>query len=240
LSELGGFTMTSSTQPGWYDDPEDSNGQRYWDGQAWTPHRQRKPAAQPSPAPNVPPPQPAPASNVAYPPPAPQPGAWQPPGYPPAGPLPQRSNNLALIIGVIVGVIVLGVGGWFGVTHLFKSHPASPEDQIRNVVQRITDDFNGSKFSHDPAVQCKANAASDDKEAKDGANIKDQAGTLSTSVANIHVNGDSATADVTLNFAKISKSKTQSMQFIKEDGSWKECTPPDSSDDDQSDGDSGN
>ena len=60
--------MTTSTQPGWYDDPEDANGQRYWDGQAWTPHRQRKPASQPAPAPSLPPPQPAPASNVAYPP----------------------------------------------------------------------------------------------------------------------------------------------------------------------------
>ena len=71
-----------------------------------------------------------------------------------------------VIIGVLVAVTVLAVGGFFGCKHFTKSHPASPEDQIRTVVQRMTDDFNGSKFSHDPAVQCKANAASDDKEAK--------------------------------------------------------------------------
>lgn len=35
--------MTTPNQPGWYDDPQDSNAQRYWDGQDWTPHRQRKP-----------------------------------------------------------------------------------------------------------------------------------------------------------------------------------------------------
>ncbi|WP_156748118.1 DUF2510 domain-containing protein, partial [Mycobacterium sp. E3198] len=29
--------MTTPNQPGWYDDPQDSNAQRYWDGQDWTP-----------------------------------------------------------------------------------------------------------------------------------------------------------------------------------------------------------
>lgn len=32
----------TTPRPGWYDDPEDPNAQRYWDGQNWTPHRQRK------------------------------------------------------------------------------------------------------------------------------------------------------------------------------------------------------
>jgi uncharacterized membrane protein YeaQ/YmgE (transglycosylase-associated protein family) len=33
--------------PGWYDDPQGANAQRYWDGQDWTPQRRRKPVAQP-------------------------------------------------------------------------------------------------------------------------------------------------------------------------------------------------
>ena len=37
--------MTTPNQPGWYDDPLDPNAQRYWDGNDWTPHRQRKPAS---------------------------------------------------------------------------------------------------------------------------------------------------------------------------------------------------
>lgn len=50
--------MTTSNQPGWYDDPENANAQRYWDGQNWTPQRQWKPtpSQQPQPAPNLPPP----------------------------------------------------------------------------------------------------------------------------------------------------------------------------------------
>ncbi|MGH3967827.1 MAG: DUF2510 domain-containing protein, partial [Mycobacterium sp.] len=41
--------MTTTRQPGWYDDPNDATAQRYWDGQNWTPHRQRKPASAPHP-----------------------------------------------------------------------------------------------------------------------------------------------------------------------------------------------
>src|ERR1700722_3635684 len=51
--------MTTPDQPGWYDDTSDPNAQRYWDGQDWTPHRQRKPppaVRQPAPPPPPPPP----------------------------------------------------------------------------------------------------------------------------------------------------------------------------------------
>ncbi|OBF50699.1 hypothetical protein A5787_07890 [Mycobacterium sp. 852002-50816_SCH5313054-b] len=39
--------MTTPNQPGWYDDPQDPNAQRYWDGRGWTPHRQQWPATGP-------------------------------------------------------------------------------------------------------------------------------------------------------------------------------------------------
>jgi|SRR5579884_354905 len=55
--------MTAPPQPGWYDDPQNSNAQRYWDGQNWTPHRQRKnatPQTMRDPAPVAPPPPPPP------------------------------------------------------------------------------------------------------------------------------------------------------------------------------------
>ncbi len=57
--------MTTSGQPGWYDDPEDSNAQRYWDGQEWTPHRQRKSVTQHAPPP---PPMPSTAGSGQQPP----------------------------------------------------------------------------------------------------------------------------------------------------------------------------
>jgi Protein of unknown function (DUF2510) len=71
--------MTTPDQPGWYDDPQNSNAQRYWDGQNWTPHRQRKnttpttrdpgSVAPPPPLPQMPPPPlpPPPAARMTPP-----------------------------------------------------------------------------------------------------------------------------------------------------------------------------
>lgn len=72
--------MTTPRQPGWYDDPHDSNSQRYWDGQGWTQHRRLKPTARSTPPPprqpSPPPPrQPPPPRNPPLP-----PGARPPPG----------------------------------------------------------------------------------------------------------------------------------------------------------------
>jgi hypothetical protein len=233
--------MTSSTQPGWYDDPEDANGQRYWDGQAWTPHRQKKPVSQAPAAPSFPPPQPTSAPGFA-PAPPPQQAGWQPPGYPPPGPPSQGSKTPIVLISVLAVAIVV-VGGVFFAwkKHVFST-PSSNEDQIRWVVQHEEDDINASRFAFDPQVECKAQEAGDKKMEKMGPKILAKTGKWKYSVANIHVTGDSATADVTVKFAKLpEKPKTSSFQFVKEDGKWKECSAPDSSDDgDQGDDDSGN
>jgi hypothetical protein len=69
--------MTTPNEPGWYGDPNDSNAERYWDGQDWTPHRQRK-SASPAAAP-PPPSSPAPPPVSSLPPPV-----TAPPPPPPA------------------------------------------------------------------------------------------------------------------------------------------------------------
>ncbi len=97
--------MTTPHQPGWYDDPQDANAQRYWDGQDWTPHRQRKPAARqaqepvestppPPPPPNVPPPPPTP--NM----PPPPPTQAQPPAAP-------RVKSRAIKVGFVLAGLAL-------------------------------------------------------------------------------------------------------------------------------------
>ena len=78
--------MTKPDQAGWYDDPNDANAQRFWDGRDWTPHRQRRatpaqaaplrpPPAQP---PQIPPPSRAPAPPWMPPPPPPPVGGPSP------------------------------------------------------------------------------------------------------------------------------------------------------------------
>ena len=143
------------------------------------------------------------------------------------------------MIGAIVAVIVLGVGGFFGYKYFNK--PSSPEDQIRAIVQKKADEFNATNYSYDPQLVCKANVAEDEKEFKQARKLTSKTGTVSISVANIQVTGDSATADATFKFQKLpDATKTESSKFIKEDGKWKSCDPPSSSNDDEGNGDSGN
>lgn len=234
-----------TTPAGWYDDPEDSKAQRYWDGQDWTPHRQRKPVAQPAPPPVMSsPPLPEPAASMATPPPGPppplpppppppnQPAQWSPPGQQPVGQSPKRSINPIVVIGVIAFVIVLAVGGFVGYKQFRKSGPSSPEDQIRSVVQREVQAWNNSDFSYNPELYCKANSSQDQAGQKEGRELRTQAGKMSVSVDSIHLIGDQATVDVTVKFQNApGKTAPSTMQFVKEDGRWKDCTPPDSSGD---------
>jgi Protein of unknown function (DUF2510) len=106
----------TTPQPGWYDDPEDSNSQRYWEGQYWTPHRQRKPLSpqtppvRPTPPPpsNVPPPPPRPP-NLPPPPPPDQLAQWPPPGQPPVGSPLQRLRTPVVVSALIAVLAVAGV-----------------------------------------------------------------------------------------------------------------------------------
>jgi hypothetical protein len=68
--------MTTPNQPGWYDDSDDPNALRYWDGKDWTPLRQPKPAL-PS-APDPPPPRVAPIQDAPPPDDATVPAGWYP------------------------------------------------------------------------------------------------------------------------------------------------------------------
>lgn len=55
----------SSPVPGWYHDPERPTGLRYWDGRAWTEHRQGPAAAAPPPPPRLAPAADRSAANTA-------------------------------------------------------------------------------------------------------------------------------------------------------------------------------
>jgi uncharacterized integral membrane protein len=110
--------MTTPQQPGWYDDPHDSNAQRYWDGQDWTPHRQRKPISRstpaPAPRPTLPPPPVTPTlpPPPSLPPPPDQQPQWPPPGQPPGGGPPQNmpdSNLVWAVLSTFLCCLPLGV-----------------------------------------------------------------------------------------------------------------------------------
>jgi len=220
--------MTTSTPAGWYDDPQNPNAQRYWDGQNWTPHYQRKPPSAQTPKPTLPPPLPTAVSAAPPPPPPNQAAPPLPLGQQPAG---RHRKIVSSIASFVVFVLAILCVRLLSDHHFFIPRAdSSPEDQIKAVVQREADNFNNSKFSFNPELTCKAQA-SDDQHIKDARTLRAQGGTISISVANIHVTGDHATADITMKLAKLSGEPiTPAAQFVKEDGRWKDCTPPDSTD----------
>lgn len=98
--------MTIPRQPGWYEDPNDPSAQRYWDGQDWTPHRQRNPAsgsAQPPATPQQPPPSP----SHSPPPPPPPANEPPPPPMPAESPAASRVKSGAIKIGLVLAGLAL-------------------------------------------------------------------------------------------------------------------------------------
>lgn len=103
--------MTTARQPGWYDDSDDPNAQRYWDGQDWTPHRQRKPLSQRTQAPG---------------------GGWGGSGAPAQdADYPRKRRPWWLVILCLIGalllLLLLFVFGFFNVGNkIFRAHPSGP------------------------------------------------------------------------------------------------------------------
>jgi Protein of unknown function (DUF2510) len=234
--------MSTPDQPGWYDDPNDSNALRYWDGQSWTPHRERKQlsraAPQPSaPRPVMPPPPPAssaaqpppPASSAALPP-RPEPQAqWPPSGQPSDRGAPRRSRMPIVIVALVAAAVLLAGGGVFAYKFLAGG---SDEDQIKALVGKFTTDFNKADGAGIASLTCSegtkapagarafvAAATSEELRAQ-----LDENGTASTSVANVHVTGNRATAQVTTIWSKSpGQPDVETDSFAKESGSWKVC-----------------
>lgn len=234
--------MTTPDKPGWYDDPHDSKALRYWDGQDWTPHRERKAASRPAPQPVIPssapppppastlPPPPSSAQSVPPPPPPDPQAQWPPPGQPSGAGAPRRSRTPIVIAAVIAAAVVLAVAGVVG--YKFFLAGGSDEDQIRALVAKFTSDFNNADGAGIGSLMCsevtKAPAGTGAfAAAYTGEQLRaylDEYGTVSTSVANIHVTGNRATAEVTTTASKSpGNPSTDTDSFAKENGNWKLC-----------------
>lgn len=242
--------MTTPDQPGWYDDPNDSSAQRYWDGQDWTPHRQRKPISRQTRAPVTPPPLPSnlpppldlppppPPSNLPPPPPPDQQAQWPPPGQTLGGSLERRSQLPIPLMAVIGAVAVLAVAGVLVYKFVLSGGSTSPEGQIRALVKTFTTDFNNADGAALATIMCgQPKQTSGFSKALTGslagANVSDmisEQGTITTAVSNIRVTGDRATATVTTTWSKSPNEPTSETDlFVKENGSWKVCGTNDGS-----------
>ena len=236
--------VTTPDQPGWYDDPHDPNAQRYWSGQDWTPHRQRKPIARSTPPPTPTQPPPPPPAQPLPPPPGQQPygpslGGYPPPppdanqsgaGHPPlpSGGPPRRSQTPIAVTAVIGVIGVLAVGGFL--VYKFVLTGRSEEDQIRALVQNVTAHQNSADGPGLLPLLCERARGQNPGTSEMLRDAINDEGTITASVSDIHVTGDRATAVVISTRSK-SPSETARVtdSFVKEDGSWRFCGTSDNS-----------
>lgn len=142
------------------------------------------------------------------------------------------------VIGV---VIVLAVAAGL----VYKFVYLSPERQIKAVVKTMTDSYNNADAAGALAVFCDQMKNENGIPTNNGVmklliglsgssgmrQQLDQTGPMTTSVSDIHVTGDRATAVVTATYSKSpNQPETETDPFVKEHGAWKLCPPPDTSD----------
>lgn len=208
-----------TTPAGWYDDPSDPNAQRYWDGQDWTPHRQRKPVSHPAP-PSSPPAAPPPPAAPLQPPPPSQDPQWGPPVQPP-GAVQRKRSRAPILIAAVVAIAALAVGGV--VVYKFVLGK-SDEAQIKDLVQNVTTHQNNADGPGLLPLLCtKSRGQNPATTQMLRAEIDDQ-GTAATAVADIRITGDHATATVTTTRSKYPDDhEPETWAFVKENGAWTWC-----------------
>lgn len=208
-----------TTPAGWYDDPNDSNAQRYWDGQDWTPHRQRKPIAQPAPQPVVSAPTPPPPAPL--PPPSQQQPQWSPPGPTPNAP-PRKRSRAPLVVAAVVAIAALAVAGVFGYKFLLGGK--SDEDQIKALVQNVTTHQNNADGPGLLPLMCTKSRGQNPATSQMLRSAVDDQGTSATTVTEVRVTGDHATATVTTTRSKYPEDhEPETWAFVKENGTWTWC-----------------
>jgi hypothetical protein len=183
------------------------------------------PATEPSPG-WRPAPQPP---RVNWPPPQP------PPGWRPVPQLPWWRRGKVPLIGAIA---LLSIGGFLGYNVFFGNSDGgsqsansgapynatgSDEDQIRQLVQAWTDDFNNRDLAGLQSLMCSGSVS---QLPRDIFQVRDRVGPFTNSVSNINVTGDQATATVRSTWNNGSGDNGGEMfdnSYGKENGTWKIC-----------------
>jgi hypothetical protein len=142
---------------------------------------------------------------------------------------------------VLAVVVALAVAGFLGYQFLWNT----PERQIKATVQSFTDDYNSSNVSGMLALMCDETKSASGIPTNNGvaaalialsgtAGLSQdgvgKTGTLTASVSDIHVTGDRASGVVTMTSSKSPNPEKDNATFAKENGGWKVCFPPDTSD----------
>lgn len=152
---------------------------------------------------------------------------------PPGSGPPQRSRTSIVII-TLTTVAVVAVVGVLIYAFAFKGGNASdnsPQDQIRALMKSTDDYLNNDNAEGLASLLCDAQKNSPSFHAHTGDQLRKQRDALgleTSSVTDIDVAGDHATARVNISWSKSPQyDLTETVEFVRENGGWKVCGPAD-------------
>lgn len=148
-------------------------------------------------------------------------GAMAQPWPPP----PRSTKNRNIVIGVVAGLVVVAGAIVAIVLLALPSSPPSDSDRIRGVIHTMQTAFNNGDNNGFQSNIC-------DKEKLPEGNFDDERqslGTLTLDITSVSVNGDNATAAITVKSSKKSSQNHITWKFVKDAGTWKMCGKADDS-----------
>jgi hypothetical protein len=179
--------------------------------------------------PNCPPPQGPDIPPGSGPPSGDQPGP-PPPGQQSARAGPARRSRTPLVIMAVVAAAVVAGAGVLIWVFAFKGSNASessPEDQITALMKNVDNYLNNADAAGLASLLCDAQKNSPGRHIHTDDQLRTQrdvVGLEMTSVADIHIAGDDATARVTVSWSKAPQDDvTETVKFVRENGGWKVC-----------------
>jgi hypothetical protein len=154
-----------------------------------------------------------------------QPG-WSPGQQPPPAGPPQRSRTPIVIMAVLAAAVI-AVAGVLIWVFAFKGSNGSPEDQIRALMKSVDDDLNNDDAAGLASLLCDAQKNSPGRRVHTDDQLRKQrdvVGLETSTVADIHVTGDHATARVSISFSKAPQDDlTETVNFVRENRGWRVC-----------------
>jgi hypothetical protein len=186
--------MTTPGPAGWYDDPDDPNAKRYWDGQGWTSPLES--AAWTTPRRTA-------SSAVMF--------------------KAIVAVGLVLIGGFFAYKLVVGRSGGHHVAGNSGGQQISgnsDEDQIKQLVTTWTEDLNNRDLAGLTSLMCRGSAS---QLPHDIFFDRDRMGAMSSRVTGIKINGNQATATIFTTWSQRQTEEAHFDTYGKENGRWKIC-----------------
>jgi hypothetical protein len=134
------------------------------------------------------------------------------------------------VIIVVLGAAVVAIAGVLIWVFAFKGSNASessPEDQIKALMKSADNYLNNADAAGLASLLCDAQKNSPGRHVHTGDQLRrqrDVVGLETSSVADIHIAGEQATARVSVSWSKAPQDDlTETVKFVRENGGWKVC-----------------